>query len=245
MEFGDRIKQLRELKNLTRDELANSLNISYSALSKYETNVRFPDKDTLKKLASFFNVSIDYILDYSTNNKSKYIPILGTIRAGLPLLATDNWDSQIEVPANINADFALRVIGDSMSWVGIHDGDIAILRQTSIAQHGQIVAAGIDEGDWSATLKFYIQENGTPVLRAANPSYADIKVNGVHKIIGTLVSIQKDAPTLSTYRNFLHDKESIDVEWNEAKETALALGLDAKQVRSYLEILNSMLNRNA
>lgn len=62
MEFGERLKALREENNITREELANRLNVSYSAVSKYETNVRFPDKDTLIDLADFFEVSLDYLL---------------------------------------------------------------------------------------------------------------------------------------------------------------------------------------
>ncbi len=62
MEFGERLKALREENNLTRYALAGKLIISYSTVSKYETNVRFPDKDTLIKLADFFDVSLDYLL---------------------------------------------------------------------------------------------------------------------------------------------------------------------------------------
>ncbi len=62
MEFGKRLKLLREEIELDRETLAERLKISYSAVSKYETNVRFPDKDTLNKIADFFKVSIDYLL---------------------------------------------------------------------------------------------------------------------------------------------------------------------------------------
>jgi len=65
MELGDRLKELREEKKLTRDELAGRLNVSYSAVSKYETNVRFPDKGTLIRLSDFFDVSVDYLLGRS------------------------------------------------------------------------------------------------------------------------------------------------------------------------------------
>jgi len=73
------------------------------------------------------------------------IPLLSTIRAGIPLLAEENWEYEVEVPADLEADFALRVTGDSMSWAGIHDGDIAILRKTDIPSHGMIVATGIED----------------------------------------------------------------------------------------------------
>ncbi|EGT3735772.1 XRE family transcriptional regulator [Clostridioides difficile] len=53
--------------NLSREELSNKINISYSALSKYETNNRFPDKVTLNKIADFFDVSTDYLLGRNKN----------------------------------------------------------------------------------------------------------------------------------------------------------------------------------
>lgn len=62
MDFGNRLIELRDELNLTREELADKLNITYSALSKYETNKRFPDKETLGTIADFFNVSVDYLL---------------------------------------------------------------------------------------------------------------------------------------------------------------------------------------
>ncbi|MHB1394746.1 MAG: helix-turn-helix domain-containing protein [Clostridia bacterium] len=62
MEFGERLRDLREEKDITRDALAIKLNVSYSAVSKYETNVRFPDKGALIKLADFFDVSLDFLL---------------------------------------------------------------------------------------------------------------------------------------------------------------------------------------
>lgn len=71
MEFGDKLKFLREKNNLSREDLAIALNITYSALSKYETNNRFPDKDTLLKIAKYFDVSIDYLLGRSDIQNSK------------------------------------------------------------------------------------------------------------------------------------------------------------------------------
>lgn len=62
MEFKDRLKKLREEKNLTRKELADKLQLTYWALSKYETGERFPDPETLNKIADFFNVSLDYLM---------------------------------------------------------------------------------------------------------------------------------------------------------------------------------------
>ncbi|WP_432407675.1 helix-turn-helix domain-containing protein [Wukongibacter sp. M2B1] len=78
MDFGKRLKTLREKLNLTRDELADKINISYSAVSKYETNSRFPDQEMLKKIADYFNVSIDYLLCRTDIENIEYSKIGGT-----------------------------------------------------------------------------------------------------------------------------------------------------------------------
>ncbi len=62
MTFGERITQLRKEKAMTQDELAKDLNITRGSLSMYETDKRFPDKDTLKLFANYFCVSADYLL---------------------------------------------------------------------------------------------------------------------------------------------------------------------------------------
>jgi transcriptional regulator with XRE-family HTH domain len=65
MEFHQRLIQLRKEKNIDRKQLAKLLNVSYATISKYETGVRMPDSDSMKKIADLFNVSIDYLLGKS------------------------------------------------------------------------------------------------------------------------------------------------------------------------------------
>ncbi|MDI6604079.1 MAG: helix-turn-helix transcriptional regulator [Thermoanaerobacteraceae bacterium] len=60
--FGERLSQLRKEKGLTQEELAKALNMTRSSLSLYEIGKRDPDTDTLRKIADFFNVSVDYLL---------------------------------------------------------------------------------------------------------------------------------------------------------------------------------------
>jgi transcriptional regulator with XRE-family HTH domain len=62
MTFSDRLKELRKEKNLTQEDLAKILEISRSTIAGYETERKEPDYETLKKIADFFNVSIDYLL---------------------------------------------------------------------------------------------------------------------------------------------------------------------------------------
>lgn len=63
--FGDRIKKLRDEKNISQFELSEFLGISQQALSKWENEKTEPDNDSLVKLANYFNVSTDYLLGNS------------------------------------------------------------------------------------------------------------------------------------------------------------------------------------
>lgn len=61
MTLGQRLRMLRDERNLSREELAKNLGITYWALSKYENDDRVPDKDTLLLIADFFNVTLDFL----------------------------------------------------------------------------------------------------------------------------------------------------------------------------------------
>ena len=66
MTFGEIIRKLLLEKNMTQRQLAAQLNIGASTLSNYVQNLREPDFATLKRLADYFDVSIDYLLDHRT-----------------------------------------------------------------------------------------------------------------------------------------------------------------------------------
>jgi len=62
MKFGNRIAQLRDERKLTQEELAQKLSINRAALSHYENNRREPDYETLQRIATYFRVSIDFLM---------------------------------------------------------------------------------------------------------------------------------------------------------------------------------------
>ncbi len=71
MGFGDRLKELREEKGITQKELGRIINISDRVIGYYEANNRFPkDEYVLKKLADFFDVTIDYLVDRDSSRKT-------------------------------------------------------------------------------------------------------------------------------------------------------------------------------
>jgi repressor LexA len=250
MSIGKKIKLLREDKNINQNELARQIGINASVMSRIESGKRQVDHDLLKKICHALNVSSDLLIDdssiYPTKiNKPTYkrtnnVPILGTIRAGLPLLAEDNWLGDIELPEELQADFALKVIGDSMSWSGINDGDLAILAQVNLPRHGMIVAAGVEDLTWDATLKFYIERNGQKFLKAANPDFDDIPITNKHRIIGYVVKIYKNPPELQNYQLLLIAKEIEDKGWREAIDIARSYGLDGNKIKKMIELYSIM-----
>ena len=70
MSFGMRLKKQRETMNLSQQELASRLNLSQSTIAYYELDKKQPPHATLNKIASFFDVSIDYLLGRTNDSVS-------------------------------------------------------------------------------------------------------------------------------------------------------------------------------
>jgi transcriptional regulator with XRE-family HTH domain len=73
MSLGEILRNLLEERDMTQKQFANILNVSASAFGNYVQDTREPDYDTLKRLASYFNVSIDYLLDYRTPKANTFL----------------------------------------------------------------------------------------------------------------------------------------------------------------------------
>ncbi len=107
------------------------------------------------------------------------VPLLGSITAGSPILAVENFEGYVDLPWNgskyaSSELFALKVRGESMIDAGILDGDIVIVNKSSYADNGQIVVALIDD---EATVKTFYKEDGhfrlQPENKTMNPIIAD------------------------------------------------------------------------
>jgi transcriptional regulator with XRE-family HTH domain len=72
VDFGDKLKQLRTLKGLSQEQLANRMSITKSMVSAYENSVRLPSYDVLIKIALFFNTSMDYFFGF---DKRKFLDV--------------------------------------------------------------------------------------------------------------------------------------------------------------------------
>jgi len=102
------------------------------------------------------------------------IPLVGTVTAGVPILATQQIEDYIALSCVKGKDlFALHVKGDSMIDAGILDGDIVVIEQTPVADNGDIVVALIDD---EATVKRFYKEDGHFRLQPENDKYEPIIV---------------------------------------------------------------------
>ena len=126
------------------------------------------------------------------------VPLIGTVTAGQPIFAVENFDGYYTLPsAEFGGDdlYMLRVQGDSMIEAGIFDGDKIVVRKQESADNGDIVVAMFDDGiDEGATVKRYFRRDGKVILHPENSALSDFVLddeNGVRslgKVIGLLRS---------------------------------------------------------
>ena len=115
------------------------------------------------------------------------VPVIGTVTAGQPILATQSIESYIPVVGNTDGLFALHVRGDSMVNAGIFDGDLLLVRQCASAKNGDIVVALL--GD-EATVKRFYKENGRFRLQPENDSMQPIWCDDV-AILGKVEELRR------------------------------------------------------
>lgn len=123
-----------------------------------------------------------------------YLPIVGEIACGSPILAEENIESYVTVSTSFlgtGEHFVLRAHGDSMIGVGVNDGDYVIVRRQSVADEGQIVVAMVDGGE--CTLKRYYSDkkNRRIRLHPENPDMEDMFFDSV-EVQGVAVKVIKN-----------------------------------------------------
>lgn len=188
-----------------------ALGVAQATVSGWENGKRPIRVDDLERVAKALGVEVSDFLVTSPSEESaaqvrqeierqirkevhlgmKLLPVIGRVRAGLPLLSEENVEEWIPVPIEFaeHADFMLRVRGDSMEGAGILDDDYVMMRHATRAEvrPGSIVAAIRPGGE--ATLKILAYRQGKYYLDAANPKYPPIELNGDDVIQGKYVGL--------------------------------------------------------
>ena len=181
----NRIKELRTEKKMSMKEAAAALALPYTTYVGYEKGEREPNSEMLIKIATFFEVSVDYLIcrsdsKVSIQNVIPYptmtkVPLIGDIACGEPILAEENIVDYVNMPKEIAGTFALRCHGDSMINARIFDGDLVFIHQQPEVENGEIAAVLIDN---EATLKRFFRYDDRIELRAENPTFRTLTFVG-------------------------------------------------------------------
>jgi len=123
----------------------------------------------------------------------RHVPLVGDVAAGTDVLATENIEEVVPMPADLTGDgelFMLRVRGESMIELGIFDGDYVVCRSQSEPTRGDVVIAGIPGEE--ATVKTYDERDGRVVLVPANKDLSDMVFDPAEvSIYGRVVTVMR------------------------------------------------------
>ena len=120
--------------------------------------------------------------------KSVSVPLIGTVAAGQPIFATENYDGYYALPDNFFSGedlFMLTVKGSSMKNIGMFDGDKVVVKKQETADNGDIVVALVDDG---ATVKRFFKRNGKFILHPENDDMEDFVLDSV-SVLGKVIGL--------------------------------------------------------
>lgn len=173
----------------TLREIASEFNITSACVSHYLTEMK--EKGLIQSNGKSRSIKTSKMK--SMLNEVSYLPVVGSIACGTPLLAEENIEKYLPVPTDFlgaGKFFILRANGNSMIEAGIEDGDYVIVKQQETAEIGQIIVALIND---EATLKRYYIDNEKQQVRLhpENDKMKDMYFKNV-VIQGIAVKVIKD-----------------------------------------------------
>lgn len=207
MEIGDRIRLRREQLDMTQEELGRLIGYrSRASINKIELNQRKLPQDKIKAIADALLTTPGYIMGWTDEAEAplpkniipiekRKVPMIGEVACGEPITANQDFQSYVEIGADVKCDCCLKAHGDSMKNVRICDGDIVFIRRQPMVENGDIAAVIIND---EVTLKrfYYYRENNLIILKPENPEYEDLIYSGADleqiKVFGKAVAFQSD-----------------------------------------------------
>lgn len=204
---ANKIKEYRVRRNMPQIELAEALNTTPQTISRYEKGDRKTNQDILFQLAEIFGISINDFFP-PLNDSIRYldispvklpadtikIPVLGYIKAGLPITAQEEILDLVDIPKEWikggNEYFGLKIDGDSMYPEYFQD-DIVIFKYTNDCESGNDVAVFINGYD--ATFKKLIKKDNGILLQPYNNKYEPqfFSNEEVEKLPVTIIGVVK------------------------------------------------------
>lgn len=193
--FQDRMKEVMLNRNITQSELSKATGITQSSISDWMRGKYLPKQDKVDIIAKALDVTPSYLMGWNSSDdvdltkikgiiplkKLRRIPILGQIACGNPILAEENYIGYFTADDKyLDSDFCLYAKGDSMTGAEIDDGDLVFIKKQSDVDDGEIAAVLIDD---EATLKRVYKIADKVQLRADNPNYPPIDLDGTQSVI--------------------------------------------------------------
>ncbi len=185
--FQERLLAAMELRGINAAEMSRISGVNEGAISQYKKGKYKANQHNVEKIAKCLNVSIPWLMgatdvygsyenglspipnfDNILPIKKKNFPVPGDVAAGVPIEARQHIGSWVTADDDFDADYALRVKGDSMIGAGIDDGDIVFIRQQSNVENGEMAAVYVDG---CATLKRVYKDEKGVSLYSENPKY--------------------------------------------------------------------------
>lgn len=179
MNIGLRLKELRETRGLTLEQVGEFVGVNKATVLRYESGEIDIKRTMAIKLSECLNVTPAFIMGWTDNPNKEIssprqgirIPILGNVAAGIPIEAVEDILDYEEITPELAATgdfFALKIRGDSMA-PRMLNGDVVIIRQQDDADTGD-VAVVLVNGDAATVKKIRKQADGLSLI-PINPTY--------------------------------------------------------------------------
>ena len=173
------INEQRKKLNLTLKDVADYVGVSEATVSRWESgNIANMRRDRISALAEISKVSPIDVMGITESNESPQltskgvlIPVLGYVRAGVPIEAVEeilDYEEISQEQARTGEFFALKIKGDSME-PKISEGDVVIVRKQSTVENGELAVVLVN-GDDATVKKFYRSNNGIKLV-STNPKF--------------------------------------------------------------------------
>lgn len=178
--LSEKLKQLRKEFKLTQGEIAVRFGVTQQAIAKWEAGHALPETETISRIAGFFGVTTDYLLDmtnaFISAGPVSSVRIIGAVKAGYNALALEEDLGSALAEVKSAEEYRYLVVnGDSMAPY-IREGDLALVRLQSALKNGDLGV--VIYGDGEATLKKYYYSNGTVTLVPFNDAYETVTLCG-------------------------------------------------------------------
>lgn len=172
--FSANLMYYMNKKGIERNDLCAALGFPYSTVCDWINAVKYPRIDRIEALANYFGIEKSDLIEKrspGTPTKGVKIPVLGYVRAGVPIEAVEeilDYEEISSMMASQGDFFALSIKGDSME-PKISEGDVVIVRQQETVDDGDLAVVLVNGLD-ATVKKFYKTESGIKLI-STNPKY--------------------------------------------------------------------------